>query len=48
MLARGDEGSRATDRSVRLAGLFRAVNYVPATSLELACGSRDSASVYTQ
>jgi len=36
MLARGDEGDRATVRNARLARRFRAVCYELATSLDLA------------
>ena len=48
MVARGDEGGRATVRNARLARRFRAVSYELGTSLELARCMCDSASVYAQ
>jgi len=48
MLARDDEGGRATVRNARLARRFRVVSYELANSLELARCMRDSATVYTQ
>jgi len=43
MLARGDEGGRATIHNARLARRFRAPSYELPTSLELARFVRDSA-----
>jgi len=48
MLARGDEGGRATVRNARLAGRFRAASYELGTSLELARFMRNSATAYTK
>jgi len=48
MLARGDEGGRATDRNARLARLFPVASHELVTSLGLARGTRDSAAAYTQ
>jgi len=48
MLARGDEGGRATVRNARLARRFRTVCYELATPLELVRCMPDSATVYTQ
>jgi len=48
MLARGDEGGRATVYNARLARRFRAVSHQLATSLELARCMRYSAVAYTQ
>jgi len=48
MLARGDEGDRATIRNARLARRFRGVSYELATFLELQRYMRYSAPVHTQ
>jgi len=48
MLAKGEEGSRATVRDARLACCFRAVSHELATSLELEHCTRDSTAAYTQ
>jgi len=48
MLARGDEGGRATVYNAHLAHRFPAVSYELATSLELACCMHDLAAAYTQ
>jgi len=48
MLARADEGGRATVRNGRFARHFRAVSYELATSLELARCVCDSATASAQ
>jgi len=48
MLARGDEGGRATVRNACLARCFGPVSYELATSLEPARYMRDLAAAYTQ
>jgi len=48
MLARADEGGRATVRNRRLAGHFRAVSYELATSFGPARCMCDSATAFTQ
>ena len=48
MLARDDEGGRATIRKARLARRFQAVSYEVATSLQPARLMRDLGAAYTQ
>jgi len=47
MLARGDDGGRATIRNAHLARRFLAVGYELATSIALAHCTRDSGAAYT-
>jgi len=48
MLARGDEGGRATVQNARLGCRFRALSYELATSLELARFIRNSVAERTK
>jgi len=48
MLARGDEGGRATVRNARLARHSHSVSHELATSLGLACCTRDSVAACSQ
>jgi len=48
MLARADEGGRATVRNGRLARHFQAISYELATSLGSARCMRDSATAFAQ